>query len=67
MISFENYPVEEAQAALVELALQVGFQPLNIYSIMKAKHLDGLEYRNGTHFNSTVHHIIAEQLASQLD
>ena len=67
MISFENYPVEEAQAALVELARQVGFQPLNIYSIMKAKHLDGLEYRNGTHFNSTVHHIIAEQLASQLD
>ena len=67
MISFENYPGEEAQAALVELALQVGFQPLNIYSIMKAKHLDGLEYRNCTHFNSTVHHIIAEQLASQLD
>ena len=67
MISFENYPVEEAQAVLVELALQVCFQPLNIYSIMKAKHLDGLEYRNGTHFNSTVHHIIAEQLALQLD
>lgn len=67
MISFENYPVEEAQAALAELAVQVGFQPLNVFSIMKAKHLDGLENREGTHFNSIVHHIIAEQLARQLD
>ena len=67
MISFENYPVEEAQAALAELAVQVGFQPLNVFSIMKAKHLDGLENREGTHFNATVHHIIAEQLALQLD
>ena len=31
MISFENYPVEEAQAALAELALQVSFQPLNSF------------------------------------
>lgn len=67
MISFENYPAEEAQAALAELAVQVGFQPLNVFSIMKAKHLDGLENREGTHFNSIVHHIIAEQLARQLD
>ena len=67
MISFENYPVEEIQAALAALALEVGFQPLNVVPILRAKHLDGLENREGTHFNATVHQIIAEQLALMLD
>ena len=67
MISFENYPVEEIQAALAVLALEVGFQPLNVVPILRAKHLDGLENREGTHFNATVHQIIAEQLALLLD
>ena len=67
MISFENYSVEEIQAALAALALEVGFQPLNVVPILRAKHLDGLENREGTHFNSTVHQIIAEQLALMLD
>ena len=67
MISFENYSVEEIQAALAALALEVGFQPLNVVPILRAKHLDGLENREGTHFNATVHQIIAEQLALMLD
>ena len=67
MISFENYPVEEIQAALAALAIEVGFQPLDVVPILRAKHLDGLENREGTHFNATVHQIIAEQLALMLD
>ena len=43
MISFENYSVEEIQAALAALALEVGFQPLNVVPILRAKHLDGLK------------------------
>ncbi len=69
VVDYHGYPLEQAHHELAELAIQCGYEPLDLLPAFRDKLGDGTPYRvgpNENHFDARGHRLVAEALWEKL-